>query len=61
MKHFKLRKDLIMEWRDERKLFRIEATRNLDELGVKKGDLGGWVEKYANLGGNAWIFDEAKV
>lgn len=50
MKHFKLRKDLSIEI-DGKKLFRIEATENLSKHNVKKGDLGGFVEKESNLDG----------
>ena len=43
-------------------LYRIRATRDIKEHGVKKGDLGGWVEKEENMPGfNSWIADEAKV
>jgi hypothetical protein len=46
-----------------KKLFRIKALVDIEEYGVKKGDLGGWIEKEDNLSqsGNAWIFGEAKV
>jgi carbonic anhydrase/acetyltransferase-like protein (isoleucine patch superfamily) len=59
-KHFKIRKDLSMEYAG-RTLYRIEATKDLPKHGVKKGDLGGWIEKEENLQDNAWIADEAKV
>ena len=60
MKHFKLRKDLSIEI-NGRKLFRIEATENLSKHNVKKGDLGGYVEKESNLSGEAWVSGEAEV
>ena len=42
-------------------LHRIRATRDLPHLGVKTGDLGGWIEHTGNLRGNAWVGGEAKV
>ena len=42
-------------------LHRIRATRDLPHLGVKTGDLGGWVEHTGNPAGNAWVGGEAKV
>lgn len=59
-KHFKIRKDLSMEYY-ERTLYRIEAIKDLPEHNVDKGDIGGWIEKEENLQGNAWVADEAKV
>ena len=40
---------------------RIRALRDIPEIGVKKGDLGGFVESEENLSqtGNCWIFDSA--
>lgn len=40
-------------------LHRIKALKDFGD--VKKGDLGGWIEKESNLGqnGNCWIYDEA--
>lgn len=44
------------------KLYRIRATRDIKEHGVKKGDLGGWIKTVENMPGyNSWIADEAKV
>ena len=42
-------------------LHRIKALK--DFLTVKKGDLGGWIEKEYNLSqdGNCWIYDNAEV
>lgn len=42
-------------------LYRIEALRNFGC--VKKGDLGGWIEKELNLSqcGTCWVYDEAIV
>ena len=42
-------------------LNRIVATKDLPENFVRKGDLGGWIEKVENLQGNAWVADNAKV
>ena len=42
-------------------LHRIRATKNLPYIKVKKGDLGGFIEKEGNLKDKAWVFDEAKV
>ena len=42
-------------------LHRIRATRDLPKLGVKSGDVGGWIEHTGNLAGNAWVDDEAQV
>lgn len=42
-------------------VYRIEALRDFGD--VKKGDLGGWIEKETNLSqrGTCWIYDEAIV
>jgi len=44
-----------------RTLYRIRALKDFSN--IKKGDLGGWVEKEENLSqkGNCWIYDEAKI
>ena len=60
MRNFKLRPDLAIDF-DGRKLFRIEAVCDIKEHNVKAGDLGGFVEKEENIGGNAWVRDNAKV
>lgn len=46
-----------------RNVHRIQALIDIPEIGVKKGDLGGFVECEYNLSheGNCWIFDEATV
>ncbi|MBQ8806281.1 MAG: hypothetical protein IJZ68_07510 [Bacteroidaceae bacterium] len=43
---------------DGRKLHQIEAARDIPEIGVQEGDLGGFVESERNLShkGTAWIF-----
>lgn len=60
MKHFKLRTDLTIEICGKT-LFRIEAKRNIEKFGVKKGELGGYVESEDNLSGNAWVSGDARV
>lgn len=42
-------------------LNRIRAIVDIPERGVKKGDIGGWIEKEDNLFGNAWVYDESKI
>ena len=59
-KRFKLRYDMSIELPGVT-LYRIEALQDLDIHGVKKGDLGGYIEKESNLDGDAWVFDYAKV
>lgn len=47
-----------------RTLYRIRATRDFfinSVTLIKAGTLGGWVEGYRNLQGDAWVADEAKV
>ena len=43
------------------KLYLIRALKSFGD--VKKGDLGGYIEKEGNLSqeGNAWVYDDAKV
>lgn len=65
-KKYKLRTDLI-KGNDGHILYRIESLKDFSN--VKKGDLGGWVEKENNLSqeGNCWVcenacvYEEAKV
>jgi len=42
-------------------LNRIRAIVDIPEADVKKGDIGGWIEKEDNLFGNAWVYDDSKV
>ena len=50
-------------------LFKIKALIDIERFGVKKGDLGGWIEKEENLNqdgnawvsGNAWVYGDARV
>ena len=46
-----------------RKLYRIEALVSIERWGIKKGDLGGWVESEKNLdvSGDAWVSGDAQV
>lgn len=59
-KKYKLRTDLI-KGNDGHILYRIESLKDFSN--VKKGDLGGWVEKENNLSqeGNCWVYDNAIV
>lgn len=59
-KKYKLTDEFI-ELEDGRKLYRIEALRDFDD--VKAGEKGGYVESEANLShdGNAWVYGTAKV
>ena len=59
-KHFRLLKDDSIEI-DGVKLYRIEATKDLPQHDVEKGDLGGYVEDECNLSGNAWVGRNAEV
>jgi hypothetical protein len=51
------------------KLYQIQALRDIPKYGVKKGDLGGFLEKAENLSqegdcwvySDAWVFDNARV
>lgn len=60
MKRYKLRLDLKKVVLGVT-LFRIEAT--VDSKYASKGDLGGWIEKEANLDtdGDAWVYGDAQV
>ena len=53
-------KESTIEWKC-RVLHRIRALKDFGD--VKKGDLGGYVEKENNLShyGNCWIYDNAKA
>jgi acyl-[acyl carrier protein]--UDP-N-acetylglucosamine O-acyltransferase len=42
-------------------LHQIVATEDIPQHNVKKGDIGGWIEKYDNLKDNAWVGDNAMV
>lgn len=57
---YKIRTDISKQIFDST-LYRIEALRDFCQ--VKKGDLGGWIEKEDNLSqrGTCWVFDDAMV
>jgi len=42
-------------------LHQIKATKDLPMHNVKKGDVGGWIEKPENLSDNAWVYRNAWV
>ena len=56
---FELTEETI-EW-DDHTLYRIKALKDFGN--IKKGDLGGFIEKEDNLSqdGTCWIYDDAKV
>ena len=60
MKKYKLLKDDFIDTYDT-SFYRIQATK--DFKGVKKGDLGGYIESEKNLSQEegAWVFGNAKV
>ena len=60
MKKYKLRADLTIK-HGSKTLFRVEAT--IDFGNVKKGELGGYIEKEDNLSqaGNAWVTGNAEI
>lgn len=59
MKKFELTQEFI--YYNSVKLFRIKAL--IDFADVKTDDLGGFIEKEANLDmeGNVWVYGDAKV
>ena len=57
----KLKVDIYSPYDVSHVLHRIEALIDMPQLGVKKGDKGGFVQKEENLTGNAWIYDDAIV
>ena len=44
-------------------LHRIRALRDIPSVGVKSGDLGGWIKEEHNLcqNGDAWVYGDAEV
>jgi NDP-sugar pyrophosphorylase family protein len=44
-------------------LFRIRALRDIPEINVKAGDLGGYIEEECNLshGGSCWVYEYAVI
>jgi len=59
-RNYRLRKDLT-KMVNGRTLYRIEATRDIARFGVRKGELGGWIESYENLSGDAKVSGDAWV
>ena len=59
-KKYELVKDIKIEVKGHT-LYRIEALKDFGN--VRKGDLGGYIEKETNLShdGNCWVFDNARV
>ena len=59
-KKYKIRKDLSYAF-DGHELYRVEALKDFGN--VKKGSVGGFIEKEENLSqeGTCWIFLDAKV
>ena len=57
-KHYEFTEEVVQHY--DAVLHRIRATKDLPN-GVKKGDLGGFVESFDNLSGNAWVYGNAKV
>ena len=59
-KKYELVKDIKIVF-DGHTLYRIRALRDFND--VKKGDLGGYIEKEDNLSqdGNCWVYDDAMV
>lgn len=42
-------------------LHRIRAARDMPRYGVRKGDVGGWVEHERNVSGYAWVAGDVRV
>ena len=60
MRHFELT-DQTTVAPDGTTLYRIRALRDLPDLGVTAGDLGGYVASVDNLSGDAWVSGDARV
>ena len=45
------------------KVFQIRALQDIERFGIKKGDLGGWIQSELNLSqeGDAWVSGNARV
>lgn len=57
---YKIRRDLAIQHAGKT-LYRIESLIDDPKRGIEKGQLGGYIEGYKNLGDKAWVGDEAKV
>jgi len=60
MKHFEFT-DKTKTFSDGTILKQIRATKDLPIYNVKKGDVGGWIEKEENLSENAWVSGNAHI
>lgn len=60
-KKYRIRKDISQNPGGDVILYRIEALKDFGD--VKKGDIGGWIEKEKNLSqeGNCWLYGDATV
>ena len=60
-KKYRIREDISRNLGDNVIVYRIEALKDFSD--VKKGDLGGWVEKETNLSqeGDCWLYGNATV
>ena len=60
-KKYRIREDISQNLGGNVIVYRIEALKNFSD--VKKGDLGGWVEKETNLSqeGDCWLYGNATV
>lgn len=60
-KKYRIREDMPLKLYDGITLYRIEALKDFSD--VKKGDIGGWIEKWENLSqeGDCWVYGEATV
>ena len=60
MRKYKLLKKDSIEYYGKT-LYRIEAIRDIPIQEVKKGDIGGYIEKYDNLEDNGWVSGNGRV
>lgn len=60
-KKYRIREDIPLKLDGGIILYRIEALKDFSD--VKKGDIGGWVEKETNLSqeGDCWLYGNATV
>ncbi len=61
MKKYKILKDRSDTLYDGTKVYQIQALKDFGN--VKKGDLGGWIEKESNLSqdGDCWVYHDAMI
>ena len=62
-KKYELVRDRAVSLSDGHNVYRIRALRDIPEIGVSKGDLGGCVDNEDNLShkGLCWVHDDACV